>query len=178
MSAQPIVCHPDYLQLSLAAAKALLAFASDDATRPALGIGIDAQHVGATDGHAAMRFERAAIGFPNYLKPYTGKSWSHDYVATALKIARAKKAATVELPFDALREGFAPLCRVWPEYDVDAHEPIRFDPMYIAALAHVAKACGTKGVELSSARAELDPLAFRIDGPEGTASVVLMPMRK
>lgn len=174
----PVVCHPTHVQLSLAAAKALLAFAGDDATRPSLGVGIDAQHVGATDGHAAMRFERVCIGFPQHLKPHSGKAWTHEYVATALKVARAKKADCVELPFDAAHPGFAPLERVWPDYHVELSEPFRFDPIYVAALQHVAKACGDKGVELVSARAPLDPLAFRCSGDNGDASVVLMPMRK
>ncbi len=174
-----IVCHLDRLELSLPVAKALLAFASDDATRPSLGVGIDARTVGATDGHAALRFDRECIREDGKtLHLHNGKAWTHEYVSTALKVARAKKAPSVELPFADAKSGFAPLERVFPDYEVDAHESIGFDPSYVAALATVGKACGQTNVELVAARAPLDPLMFRVVGVELSASMVLMPCRK
>jgi hypothetical protein len=176
-----IVYHPFHVELSLAVAKALLAFASTDKTRPHLGVGIDGEAIGSTDGHAAVMFDAGWTAVDS-AKPsnHSGRVWSRVHVETAVKVARAHKQATVALNYaDLLPDGvFPPLSRVMPEPGIDASKPIGFDPALVGQLEPVCKACECKGAKLTTLGAPLDPLGFTVEGPTGLrARAAVMPMR-
>lgn len=176
-----IVCTPDHIEISLPVAAALLAFASKDDTREHLCcVGVDQDALCATDGHRAVQFGFATDGSSHH-----GKTWSRDYVETAVKIAKARKLATLELRFadcQTTTEGvFPPISRVMPDDGLrPAKEPVGVNPAYLADLEKVRKACDATGVLLSSMRGSCDPLGFTVDGTHRggvRARVAIMPMR-
>jgi hypothetical protein len=167
-----IVYTPESVEISLAVAAALLAFASDDETRPHLGVGIDHGALCATDGHRAVLFAGDA---PTSMQ---SKVWAAKHVEVAAKVARAHKAKTVVLRFaDCITAPFPPLSRVVPTYGVSARGPIGFNPSYVGDIAKVCKACGTPNAKLTQAKGDLDPLGFVVEGNGLTARAVVMPAR-
>jgi hypothetical protein len=168
--------HADRLELALPVATALLAFASKDTTRAHLGIGIEGSHLCATDGHTLVMF---APGNSSPRASLEREVWSRSYVETAVRVARAQKSKTVALPYTALlvEQKFPPCSQVVPEDGFSLRGPIGVNPEYLARLQAVAKACGETGVRLTSARGDLDPIAFKAGRGGTTATVVIMPMR-
>lgn len=109
------IAPPAPITITIATAKALLAFAGTDETRPQVAIGVDSGLIGATDGHTAIRFfhvDRAVLA------PYEGRVWSAESVATAIKIARARKEPTIDLRMADALPGvqFPPLAKVCPSW--------------------------------------------------------------
>jgi len=179
----------DSVTLSQAAAAALLAFASRDATRPKLGVGISDGSLCATDGHALLRFDAPQCE-PSVALKLDRKVWSAEYVSTRLKVAKADKT-DVRLDFEAFKDmQFPPVGTVVPEpgfgvlvkgapsdKGIRKMKPTGVNPEYLARMVSVTKACGTKGVQLTALHGELDPIMFTICGPTLKATVVIMPMR-
>lgn len=165
--------------VSLDVAAALVAFASKDETRLSTGIGVDNGSLCATDGHRAIAFEPdkgcVAKG------PWQGRRWTRAQVETAIKVARAQKSPEIRLELEqAPAQTFAPVWRVVPDYGLEIPKrttAIGIDPALIADLGKVAKACDCKGVQLTQAKSDLDPVGFHVQGPAHSARVVVMPMR-
>jgi len=168
-----------HIVIDLSVAAALLAFAGKDETRPSIGVGIDQGSVCATDGHRALAFEPCPDAL--WCARWQGRRWSRTHLEQQVKIAKATKAKELSLWEGHASEPktFAPIWRVMPDYGVEPKrdESIGVDPEYLADLGKVAKACGVKGVQLTSIRHPLDPIGFKAIGAH-TASVAIMPMRK
>lgn len=179
------------VRIPVAVAVALLEFASKDATRQSLGVGLvpptrggpSVAAVAATDGHAACAFR--ATDATQAPAIHARAVWTHSHVTTLVKIARATKADSVTLEY-ARRTGgsaghnwaeFPPLEAVMPKAGVTAAGPIGVDPGLLARMAKVTKACGAKGVRLVSANGSLDPLGFEATGNGLDAAIAIMPMR-
>ena len=164
----------DGVEVSLPVAAALAAFASKDATRPHLGVGVSGRNLVATDGHRLVSFPLSET-----VSIHHGKVWSREYVETMIKVARAIKAKSIVLAFAACLQGhkLPPTEQVMPDYGMTATESIGFMPEYVADLGKVCKACGADGAILSHARGALDPLGYTVRGREMTALAVVMPMR-
>lgn len=174
--------YETHLELTPHAAAALLQFASKDTTRRHLGVGIDNGAVCATDGHTLLSFDAACVldeqGKPAKLDALHGKVWPRAYVEQQSKLAKALKAPMVRLDVSSLAdEKFPPCSQVVPAFELSAKRPIGFNPAYVGQLAAVAKACACAGALLVAANGELDPLAFRVVGPDLQATAVVMPMR-
>lgn len=175
-----IVCTTDHIEISLPVAAALLAFASKDDTRAHLcAVGIDQDALCATDGHRAVQFGFASDGTSHH-----GRTWSRDYVETAVKVAKARKLASIELRFADCQKTdsvFPPIAQVMPEDGFGrTREPVGVFPAYLADLEKVRKACEATGVLLSSMHGSLDPIGFTVDGTVRgglRARVAIMPMR-
>jgi hypothetical protein len=180
-----ITFHPFHLEVSLPVAKALLAFASKDATRQHIcGVAIEDGKVCATDGHTAVMFDGAIVvaGGERAAADVNSRVWARSLVETAVKVARAEKRDTILLQYGLMLPvdvRFPPLARVMPDDGIEGNDcPIGFNPSYTANLAAVAKACGHDGVMLTSLRGALDPIGFRATGTEGiSARAAIMPMR-
>lgn len=172
-----ITVNHDHIEISLPVCAALLAFASKDATRPHLGVGLDTSAgLCATDGQRAVAF-LLEPAFPAVLH---GKVWARSVVETAFKVAKAQKATTVVLPVAAACQdhAFPPIAQVIPDRLITARAPVGFDPaLLFGALEATCKACGVKGAKLDSLADPLDPIAFTVNGPSQSARVVVMPMR-
>jgi hypothetical protein len=171
------VIDPETIQLSVSVAAALIAFASKDDTRPSVGVGVDNGALCATDGHRAVAFT-ADARVPSIMQ---GLSWARRHLETLVKVAKAQKADLIMLERkDSRGVCFAPVSQVLPDYGMEAKGyEIGLDPAYLADLGKVAKACGAKGVKLTEAKGDLDPIGFRTASHTGdlTARVVIMPMR-
>lgn len=169
--------HADRLELAVPVAVALLAFTSKDTTRSHLSVGIGGNAVCATDGHTLACFEARTAAPPDRLQ---GKVWSRSHVETAIKVAKARKES-VALSYGETLVGhqFPPVLQVMPDYGVEATGAIGVNPEYLGRMVAVAKAVGVAGVRLTSARGELEPLAFKVGRRDGdlSATVVIMPMR-
>lgn len=170
-----------YIDVSVAVAAALAAFASKDATRPHIGVGIDQGALAATDGHRLVLFNDAAVR-PKLAHEHLaqGKVWPRAHVETLVKVAKAQKADTIRLELAQAGGGFPPAWQVVPGYGMEARADasIGVNPDYLADLGKVAKACGSPNVELAQVKGELDPVGFMVKGHEHTARVVIMPVRK
>lgn len=170
-----------YIDVSVVVATALATFASKDATRPHIGVGVDQGALAATDGHRLVIFNDVAVR-PKLAHEHLaqGKVWPRAHVETLVKVAKATKADTIRLELDKAGSGFPPAWKVVPDYGMEpqADTSIGVNPDYLSDLCKVAKACGTSKVELSQAKGELDPIGFVVPGPEHTARVVIMPVRK
>lgn len=164
--------------VSLDVAAALVAFASKDETRLSTGIGVDKGSLCATDGHRAIAFEPNATYTQG---PWQGRRWTRAQVETAIKVAKAQKSPEIRLELEqAPAQTFAPIWRVVPDYGLEIPKrttAIGIDPALIADLGKVAKACDCKGVQLTQAKSDLDPIGFQVQGPAHSARVVVMPMR-
>jgi hypothetical protein len=172
--------NASHVEMSLAVAAALVAFASSDATRPHLGVGIDSGAIGATDGHAACVFETASAKVWEAARPadHNGVVWTRAHVETAIKMARAQKLKTIGLAYKDASRGFPPLAAVMPQPGCDVDQPIGFNPELVGRLTKLVKACDALGARLTSARRPLDPLGFTVASPGGlTAHAAVMPMR-
>lgn len=177
-----LVFYPDHVRISIPLAKALLAFASTDSTRPHLGVAMHHATLAATNGHALLIVENSGDCRFDGARPenYHGRVWPHAHVEQALRVARARKEADVELRYAEARSDlqFPPVEQVVPDYGVELSGPVGIDPHYLAAIGLVTKALGVKGACLAAARAPLDPLGFTVGNAEGLeARVVVMPMR-
>lgn len=164
------------LLLSPIVAKALLAFASTDATRPHLGIGIcNGGDVAATDGVTLVRFTMVDPG--QAPKKHDGQVWAHAYVKEAARIAGSKKDVVL-LWSDCQSKSFPPVLQVEPQPGfAEKMAPIGVDAEYLARLAIVQKACGRGEVIVDTLGSPLDPLAFTVNGVEHGARVTIMPRR-
>lgn len=175
-----MITYNGSVHMSVSVAKALLAFASKDATRTHLcGVGLSRNDVGAviaaTDGHTLVSFPMVEES------PFSHdrRVWSRQYVETQMKIAQATKSDVV-LEYGCLTEGsaFPPVAQVEPKAQVTLKSAIGLDAKYLARLDLVTKACDAKGALLSSLTGELNPIRFDVSGREGqTARVTIMPMR-
>jgi hypothetical protein len=166
--------HETCIELDVHTALALLEFAGKESTRPHLGVGISNGKLCATDGHTLIRFEQACHdGDLNH-----GKVWSRARVDLAIKLAKAHKADVVLNYADFEDSKFPPVEQVIPEKGFGEKTPhVGIDPLYLARMCKVTKACETKGVMLRSMSGELDPVSFTVKGNTLEATVVIMPMR-
>lgn len=184
------------LELSPEVARALLAFMHGDNGPPHLrGIGIDEGDVCATDGQAAVRFERVDVDGCSPTK-FNGRVFSRAFVEARLKERGEAKAAVV-LPWAKLEPDyvvFAKLSKAEPKDGVrDDDLPIAWDAGLLAKLNVAARACRReriKGEEappcdppamLTSLGGYLDPMRFTIGGTYWNTSVheafvTIMPM--
>lgn len=171
-----------YIDVSVVVATALATFASKDATRPHIGVGVDKGNLAATDGHRLVVFTDGAaseLHGVDYRLCLQGKVWPRAHVETLVKVARAQKADSIRLELDKAGSGFPPAWQVVPSYGMETgRDSIGVSPDYLADLCKVAKACGTSKVEISQAKGELDPIGFAVHGSEHSARVVIMPVRK
>ena len=173
--------------LSQLATAALLEFASTDSTRQTLcSVGISDGQLAATDGHSLLRYD-APQREPVKAKELHSCSWSRDYVARALSVAKLDKT-DVTLRYDAMQDldiKFPPVAQVVPEPGFGKgkshkQEPVALNPEYLARMVKVCKALGNQGCLLTSMRGELDPVMYTIGGRKGCdlqATIVIMPMR-
>lgn len=185
------------ITLSLPVVRALLEFASTDPTRAHLyAVGFDQGNVCATDGHTAVRFDKATEA--EGARPasyYHDKFFSRGYVEQQLKAAG--RQGPVHLDWSCLyHHGFPPLSRAEPKDGVTFEDTVMLDTHYLGRLELVARACrrerlpGDKeapcnpGVVIVSLAGALDPMRFHIGGREWITSsaheayVTIMPMRK
>lgn len=165
--------------LSQAACAALIEFASTDDTRPHLGVGINDGSLCATDGPTLLRFDAPQCE-PVRAKDLHGKVWSREYVVTRLAIAKASKADVV-LEMSFFQEAaFPPVGQVVPEPGFGKGKSgVKVNPMYLARMCKVTKACETQGVLMVSMRGELDPIMYTCVSTRNAlkATIVIMPMR-
>lgn len=179
------------ITISVATAKALLAFAGTDPTRVHVAIGVDEGRLCATDEHTAIRFfhvDRAMLA------PYEGRVWSAETVATAIKVARARKESTITLGLaDALRDVKLPpvskVCPPWASHRIaDDQGPVSVSPAYLgrmgAAIDAITAHNGgrlTSGAYMVHYSAPLEPIVYWLpldgDGEHLGAEVVIMPRR-
>jgi hypothetical protein len=179
------------ITISVATAKALLAFAGTDPTRPQVAIGVDSGLLCATDGHTAIRFfhvDRAA------LEPYEGRVWSAESVATAIKVARARKEPTIDLRLADALPGYqlppvAKVCPSWASHRIaDDQGPVSVSPAYLGRMGAAIDAITAHngGAQVSGAymvhySAPLEPIVYWLpldgDGLRLGAEVVIMPRR-
>jgi len=188
------------LSLSPAVARALLAFAHDDVTRVNLAaVGIDEGDVCATDGQAAVRFQRCDID-AGAAPPtrWNGRYFRRAKVEAAIKAAGRKGAVVLLWSELEPAEGprYAQLSKVEPgNYVRDDDLPIGWDTGLLGRLDVAAKACRRERQEGESATdfiptppamlvslgGHLDPCRYEIGGESWgtavhTAYVTIMPM--
>lgn len=186
------------LTLSAAVVRALLAFVHPDRTIKHLnGLGIDEGDVCATDGHAAIRFERVDIESGAAAPTsWNRRVFSRATIEAAIK-ARKKPADPIVLGWDALEPDhvrFANLSNAEPKDGVSADDlPIAFNPELLGRLEVAAKACRREkeageltapalpAVVLTSLGDHLDPCRYSIGGEHWdtavhAAFVTIMPM--
>lgn len=185
------------LSLSAAVARAVLAFAATDPTlRHVSGLGIDEGDVCATDGHAAVRFEKCAIddGAPAPTR-WNGRVFARRKVEAALKAAGPRGVVVLQwADLEPSEITFAQLSKVEPKAGVrDEGLPIGWSPELLARIEVAAKACrrerekGELGepllppAMLVSLGGHLDPCRYEIGGASWantahTAQVTIMPV--
>lgn len=143
-----------HLKLSQAVCKALIAFASTNKDRaPLHGIGINEGNVCATDGHAAVRFQK----HNGTAEPYqSDRVFPLDYVKQQLKIASAQKSETVELSWDKLNDArFPPLHEVESKnrrIKLPAATPVGFNAELLGRMLLVQIACSATAARKSCAK--------------------------
>lgn len=178
-----ITFHPSHLEISVPVARALLAFASRDKTRPHLcAVAVTETGLAATDGHAAVLFDGSTVidGAPTW--SIDGRVWSRAEVETALKRAVAEKRS-VRLAYSAMLPDVKPppMRQVLPHDGIAGNDTyVGVDPRFLAALKAVATACGERGVRLTALRGALDPIGFRCSSVSSSrleARAAIMPMR-
>lgn len=163
--------------ITVAMARALLAFAGRDQTRPHVSIGVSAEGaLCATDGHTLVRFRGAPLA-----EEWRGLYWSHDEVTMLLKVARAKKLDTIELPSVTREMTFPPVSQVFPTA-AGVCSLTTVNPDYLGRMALVADACAASkrsrpGVTLIAGE-EMGPSYYVIAcGGAVQAEILIMPMR-
>lgn len=186
------------LTLSVEVARALLAFASQDGSRRELcGIGIDEGDLCATDGHAAVRFERVDIdGGAAAPTRWNRRVFARAKVEAAIKAAKGSGGAVVLQWSELESEGiqFAQLSKAEPKDGVREDDlPIAWNPALLGRLELAAKACrrdrlpgeqgppDVPGVILTSLGGYMDPCRYSIGGEYWdtavhAAFVTIMPM--
>lgn len=184
------------LELSVEVARALLAFMLDDASRRELcGIGIDEGDVCATNGQAAVRFERVEVDGCSPTS-FNRRVFPRALVEAQVKARGTGKAAVV-LPWEKLEPEhvqFAQLSKAEPKDGVRGDDlPIAWDAALLAKLNVAARACRREKVAgevaaphdppamLTSLGGYLDPMRFTIGGEYWSTSVheafvTIMPM--
>lgn len=182
----------DALIVPIELAAALMQFASDDPARPHMsGLGLDACHIGATDGHTCARAMGCDPGTAKAPPASRDRScWSGEYVETAIKVAKATKSPTIALAWSArLDAEFPPLEQVVPgARTIACSEAVGQCAEYLARLVKVAHAVqggrrtsrsAAQPVALEHAAGPLDPVVWRVPGLNGSpdVQVVIMPVR-
>jgi len=162
--------------ISKSQVKALLAFASKDATRPHLcGVYLDGSQAVAIDGHTLLALElegEPCTGLvPRAWFEQLGKVLGRD--PTELVVADGAVSCSA-LPPVALSSATFPSWRqvIPAPYLGRPAEPVGLCCAYLARLELVTRALGCDGMALESAGA-LDPVVARAPG----AVAVVMPMR-
>lgn len=194
-----IRCGVEGLSMSPAVAKALLAFASLDDTRPVLcSVGIDLGCVCATDGHALVRFDQIETeDGAEPLRRYNRRLFSREAVERALTASKA--SGVVFLSWSKLSPEdvrYASIGQVEPIGGVPrVLEPVAFSATLLGRLAVVARACrrdrepgelcepDDPPAVLEAVSGDMErPCRYRLGGEHWptavhTAHVTIMPMR-
>lgn len=182
----------DGITIATALAKALLAFATDDPTRPnQSGLGFDDCMIAATCGKTAARIHNLDVSACNGAVPnrWNGRHWSGAYVREQIK--SAGKAPSILLAWDrASEKGFPPVSQAIGAMKRSFGEgPIGVCPRLLGRLEALSDALRgkrpRKGYDtaesiLVSAPGPMDPLIFEIRGTEVAgvvAEIAIMPMR-
>ncbi len=169
------------ITLTIATAKALLKFASTDKARPSLAsVGISQGGLAATDGFAAVQFYID-------IDPYTATTYDRmyfprAYVETALKVAVARKEATLKLDHEnhslggiRLHRQFPPLPEIIPLAGaISTIDHLNINAVYLALLPLVTNACETEHCSLTVANID-QPVRFDIKGRSISAVVIISP---
>lgn len=185
-----------HVNVSVNVVKALLQFASKDQSRPSIyGIGINQGNLCATDGVAAIRFQKHTGTLPDDLD---GRVFPREYVESKLALTIKAKSLAVHLRWDQLLSlTFPPLDRVEVtnrRVKLPANSPFGVDAYNLARLVSVQRACSpgkrpvphSKGYQfarLVSRDGNLEPCSFEV-GSHSTghpsihfARVTIMPVR-
>lgn len=185
------------VEISPAAARALLAFASEEPSRSNLyGIGINRGNLCASDGHTALRLIPAKPGeLETPPLGLEGRIFSRGYVeAQVSHAARCGRGTPIHLAWENAEPGFCPLYKVEPKPGFNGSDggpgPVGIDPEFLARLVLVSKAMWQPGrdafgkafappvVALAALRGPLEPLLFECKVPAvGEARVTIMPVR-
>lgn len=176
---------PDGLTMSAEVARSMLAWASDDTTRPQLcGLAISVDRdpwVCACDGHVGIRVK---VGGTD-LGPSTAV-WSRAYVEQQLGIAKALKASTVTLAWSAIESGltFPPMGQVIPRPGSLRGTVVTFNPDFMRQIGElgqrVRKMLGSSvAIAVRHIGGALDPLRCDVVAAHVgiVAECVVMPMR-
>lgn len=176
---------PPSVTISLATAKVLLAFCSDDPTRPHVSVGVNKGILCATDGHAAIRLFYAPAD-----PSLEGRVWARATIDTAIKVARAMKLDAITLhPKDAIAGvqclPISQVCPAWDSHKITSgHEvnPALLGRMSLACEAYEnrngGKSRARTGATLVHSADPLDPIVYWIGcGTDLGVEIVIMPMR-
>lgn len=170
------------ISLSVATAKALIKFASNDKTRPNIqGIGIIDNGLAATDGFCAVEFY-----LPTKDPELVGRVIDRKMFETSMKLAAVTKTYMVVNKSSLLEEQlvFPSLSAITPSDDFPLlmsandvctrymSDAIKVSAGYLSLLGLVAVACETEVVSLSSVKSG-QPLRFDVTGDKQSAIVLI-----